>query len=137
MKYEQYIDILYDLVVKSYELREIPVGAIVIHNDSIIGSGFNNRQSNYDVCGHAEINAIKEAEKHLKDWRLNGCVLISTLYPCELCQQVIKESRIDDVYYIFDGKEQVKNTYKKLEVINNEKVKKMYEIFNDFFINLR
>ena len=137
MKYDQYIDVLYDLVIKSNELKEIPVGAIVIHNDKIIGTGYNNRQSNYDVCGHAEINAIKEAEKYINDWRLNDCTLITTLYPCELCQQVIKESRIDEVYYIIDGKDMVENKYNKLEFINNEKVEKMYEFFNDFFINLR
>lgn len=134
---EKYIDILYELVLKSQELNEIPVGAVVIKDDCIIGKGFNNRQSNYDICGHAEINAIKEAEKHLNDWRLNGCVLLTTLYPCDLCCAAIKEARIDEVYYIFDGKDGNKNGYNKLNVINNKKVEKIQEIFNDFFINLR
>ena len=134
---EKYIDILYELVLKSQELNEIPVGAIVIKDDQVVGKGFNNRQSNSDVCGHAEINAIKEAEKFLKDWRLNGCILLTTLYPCDLCNEAIRESRINEVYYIFDGKDGNKNQYKKLDFIHNKKVEKIGEIFNNFFVNLR
>ena len=135
--FEEYIDILYELVLKSSELDEIPVGAIVINNSKIIGKGFNNRQSSCDVCGHAEINAIKDAEKQLKDWRLNECILISTLYPCDLCQSVIKESRIKDVYYIFDAKVINNKNYNKLYFPGNKKVEEMKKIFDEFFINLR
>ena len=133
----EYIDVLFDLVNKSNDLDEIPVGAIVIHNNKIIGKGYNNRQSEYSVCGHAEINAIIEAENSIKDWRLNGCILLTTLFPCELCQKAIEESRVDEVYYIFDGKNMNDNKYKKLDINNNKKVEKMKKIFDDFFIKLR
>ena len=134
---DQYIDVLYELVIKSNSLDEIPVGAIVINNDEIIGKGFNDRQSNHNVCGHAEINAIIDAENSIKDWRLNDCVLITTLYPCELCQEAIKEARIKDVYYIFDSKVMNNDQYIKLDFDSYPQVIKMKKIFDDFFINLR
>ena len=134
---EKYIDDLYELVIKSNELNEIPVGAIVIHNNKIIGRGYNDRQNSCFVCGHAEINAIKEAEQYINDWRLNNCILISTLYPCELCQKVIEEARIDNVYYIFDGKFINNGIYSKIYFPGNKKVEEMKKIFDDFFIKLR
>ena len=134
---DEYLDILLELVKKSNELNEVPVGALIISNEKIIGKGYNNRQSKFNVCGHAEINAIIDAEKNLNDWRLNECILLSTLYPCELCQTVIKETRIKEVYYILDQKVIHKDNYNRIYFPGNKKIDEMQKIFTDFFINLR
>ena len=136
-EYEKYIKVLYKLVEKSYNLNEIPVGSIVIYNNKIIGTGYNNRQFTNNVCGHAEINAINEAEKYLNDWRLNDCILISSLHPCKMCQQVIKEVRIDKVFYFFDQNNVNNNNYNQIYFPGNKYIECIEKMFNDFFKNIR
>ena len=137
MNIENYKELLLKLVEKSYNLKEIPVGSIVISNNKVIGKGFNNRQSTNKVCGHAEINAILEAERYIGDWRLDDCYLISTLKPCEMCYKVIKEARISKVYYILDQNCSYSDeVIKKIEVDNNF-YDTLSNMLNDFFINLR
>ena len=93
------------MVEKSKEAWEIPVGAVVVDTlGNIISSGYNDRQGKNNVLGHAEINAIVNAEKKIKDWRLDGYILYVSLEPCDMCNAIIKESRIDKVYYIVDNK---------------------------------
>lgn len=133
---DKYMPLLYKLVLKSYKKGEIPVGSIVIYNDKAIGKGYNTRQSSYNVCGHAEINAIKQAEKILRDWRLDNCILISTLKPCNMCSSVINESRIDKVYYLFDQDGIINNNFIKIDS-NSEYKNKINELFNDFFKKMR
>ena len=135
---DKYLKLLYKLTLKSNKLNEIPVGAIVIFNNKIIGQGFNDRQKTHNVCGHAEINAIKQAEKFIKDWRLNDCILISTLKPCNMCTEVINAARIRTVYYLID-QETLNNdyeNYKKLDY-NSEYITKIKDIFNESFKKLR
>ena len=109
---------------------------MVIYNDKIIGKGYNNRQSSYNVCGHAEINAIKDAEKKLKDWRLNDCILISTLKPCSMCSEIIKTSRIEKVFYILDQDNSCSDNYIKISD-NNDYITKINYLFIDSFKKLR
>ena len=102
---EQYFELLYKLALKAYKNGDIPVSAVLIKNGKIIAKGYNNRHKKGYVLGHAEINAIIQAEKKIKDFRLDGYTLITTLKPCKMCQAVIAASRIFKVYYILDGKE--------------------------------
>lgn len=97
-----FIKKIYDLSVDSYNMDEIPVGAIVVKNNNIIGVGVNNREANNSVIGHAEINAIEKACKYIGDWRLDGCDMYVTLLPCMMCAGAIVDSRIDNVYYLCD-----------------------------------
>ena len=128
---------LYNLVEKSNSLNEIPVGAIVIYNNEIIGKGYNDRQTTNNICGHAEVNAIIEAEKYLNDWRLNSCILISTLKPCNMCKEIINSSRIEKVYYIID-QDGVSDSDLYIKVTDdNEYLNKISNIFKNFFQNLR
>ena len=98
----KYIDCIVDLAKAAYDLDDIPVGAIVVHNDEIIGNGYNTRNATGNVLGHAEINAITEASNKIGDWRLDDCVLYVTLKPCLMCTSVINESRIHNVFYLID-----------------------------------
>ena len=135
---KKYIDYTLKLADKSYKLNKVPVGAIVIYKDKIIGKGYNTRQKKHNVCGHAEINAIMQAEKKLKDWRLDECEIISTLQPCELCSKVIEESRIKKVYYLLEQPNiELKNDYEKICFPGNINIQKYKEKFNSFFKKIR
>lgn len=83
--------------IKAYEMKEMPVGAVVVYNDEIIGKGYNKKEFAHDSTMHAEIIAIKEACKSINDWRLNECTIYVTMEPCPMCIGAIKEARIKDV----------------------------------------
>ena len=103
------------LLNKAIFKNEIAVAAVVIKDGKIISSAYNKRSKSNDVTAHAEILAIRKAEKKLKDWRLNGCEMYVTLKPCSMCESVIKESRIDRCYYL-SNKLDYKKEYNKTVV---------------------
>ena len=79
---------------------EIPVGCVIAdENGTVIGRGRNRRESAHDATAHAEIEAIQDACKSRKDWRLDGCTLYVTLEPCPMCAGAIINSRISTVVY--------------------------------------
>ena len=99
------LDLLLKNAVKAYKKGEIPVSAVILdQNGKLISDSFNNRQNKYNVLGHAEVNAIVKAEKKIKDWRLDGYYMIVTLEPCNMCSMIIKECRLDKVYYFLPKK---------------------------------
>ncbi len=83
---------------KALELMEIPVGAIIVKDDKIIGSGYNLKETKKSVISHAEIIAIENACKNIGDWRLNGASMYVTLEPCPMCASAIIQSRISKLY---------------------------------------
>lgn len=83
--------------VKAYSTYEVPVGAVIVYEDKVIGRGYNKRERLKDPTAHAEIIAIKEASEYLDAWRLTGCTLYVTLEPCAMCAGAIVNSRIDRV----------------------------------------
>lgn len=121
---------------------EIPVGAFVIDkNGKVISRCVNNRQLNNNVLGHAEILAIQEAERVIGDWRLNGYSMVVSLKPCEMCAFVIKESRLDSVYYLLDKNEAVKYNDLYSNIFKVDDLKsielKYNKLLTDFFVNKR
>ena len=83
----------------AYEQNEVPVGAIVVLNDKVIGKGFNRREAKLDISSHAEIEAMKDAAKGLGSWNLKGCSLYVTVEPCMMCSGAILQSGISRVVY--------------------------------------
>ncbi|MGI6787405.1 MAG: nucleoside deaminase [Acholeplasmataceae bacterium] len=83
---------------KAYQKGEVPVGAIIVFNNEVIGLGHNLKELNQDVTSHAEINAIKVASKKLGTWRLEDCDMYVTLEPCVMCAGAIIQSRIKNLY---------------------------------------
>lgn len=84
---------------------EVPIGAVVVLEDRIIGRGRNRREGDQDATGHAEIEAIREACHHLNSWRLVDCDLYVTLEPCLMCAGAIIQARIRRVFFgAFDPK---------------------------------
>lgn len=78
---------------------DVPVGALIVKNGEILASECNKKEATNDITAHAEILAIKEAEKKLGNWRLDGCELYVTLEPCPMCAWAIIQSRVKSVYF--------------------------------------
>lgn len=97
LEHESYLNIALNEAHKAEEDGEVPVGAIIVKNHSIIGRGYNQKERLNDPCAHAEIMAIYDATRQINDWRLNGCTLYSTLEPCPMCAGAILHARIDRV----------------------------------------
>ena len=78
---------------------EVPVGAVVVKDNEIVGEGRNRRELGKNALYHAELEAIDNACKKLGGWRLWQCDLYVTLEPCPMCAGAIINSRIKTVYY--------------------------------------
>ncbi len=83
----------------AYEKDEIPVGAIVVKDNKIIGRGYNQREILKDPTAHAEVLAITAAANTITDWRLTDCTLYVTKEPCAMCAGAIINSRINTVIF--------------------------------------
>jgi len=88
-----------DLAIDAYKKDEVPVGAIIVKDNQIIGSGHNSVMSDCSVSAHAEINAINGASRFLKNYRLKGCDMYVTLEPCHMCAKAIVDARLDSLYF--------------------------------------
>ena len=78
---------------------EVPVGAIIVHEQRIVGSGWNQREALQDPTAHAEMIAITQAAAALESWRLEDCTLYVTLEPCPMCAGAILQARVKRVVY--------------------------------------
>lgn len=136
---DHYLKKIIELSTKSLESNDVPIGAIIVKDNKIIGEGFNTRERDQNILGHAEINAIKEASTRLNNWNLKGSIMYVTLKPCSMCMDVIRESRIDFVYYLLD-KPKEKFEYSKTAVHNfddSSAQEEYLKILKDFFKKLR
>ncbi len=79
--------------------KDVPVGAVVVKDGKIISVAHNLREQDNDITAHAEILAIRQAERTVANWRLDGCELYVTLEPCPMCGWAILQSRISKVYF--------------------------------------
>ena len=84
---------------KALLIDEVPIGCVIVKNDKIIARAYNHRESKQMAISHAEIEAIKKANKKLKSWRLNDCEIYVTVEPCIMCMGAIIQSRIAKVFY--------------------------------------
>jgi tRNA(Arg) A34 adenosine deaminase TadA len=110
---KEFIDIAYELARKAYDRDEVPVGCVIVLDDVIIGTGYNNKEHTNDVTNHAEIIAIREASKKIGDWRLDGSILYTTVEPCQMCMGAIRESRISKVVFCVNSSS-IKSYYKDI-----------------------
>ena len=137
---KEYVEKIYDLAKNSFDMDEIPVGAIIVRNEQIISTGINTRENNKSVIGHAEINAIEDACKVIGDWRLDDCDLYVTLLPCMMCSGAIVESRIKNIYYLCDRTNVCfdSGSYINVFKINNSEMEEKYlNLLRLFFENKR
>lgn len=114
-----YIDGTIEEAKKSLLTEDVPIGAIIVLNNEIIAVGYNTREKDHSVLGHAEINAIEQATRKLKRWNLSDCELYVSLEPCSMCKEIIKQTRLKKVYYLL-SKPDSKKEYDKTQFIKLE-----------------
>ena len=90
---------------KAFKMDEVPIGAILVKNDIVVGRGYNQIESLNDPTAHAEIIAITSASNTIGDWRLNDCSIYVTKEPCLMCFGSIINSRISNLYFGLEDKE--------------------------------
>ena len=94
---EYYMRQAIKLARKGEALGEVPIGCVIVHDGVIIGRGYNRRKTDKSTLSHAELTAIKKADKVIGDWRLEDCTLYVTLEPCQMCAGAIVQARIPKV----------------------------------------
>ena len=82
---------------KAYTIDEVPIGCVIVQNDKIIARGYNRRNIDKNTLAHAELSAIRKANKKTGDWRLEDCTMYVTLEPCQMCAGAIVQSRMKRV----------------------------------------
>ncbi len=135
------------LAKKAAAEDEIPVGAVIVKEGKIIAEGRNMREQKQNALSHAEIEAINNACKELKSWRLDDCELYVTLEPCPMCTGAIINSRIKTLIFgAYDSKAgSVDSVVNLCDYPYNHKVEvyggicedECLSILKEFFENLR
>ena len=94
---EHFMDLALAQARKAAALGEVPVGCVIVRDGAVIGEGYNRRETDRTVLGHAELMAIRQAEQAVGDWRLSDCTLYVTLEPCPMCAGAILNARLGTV----------------------------------------
>jgi tRNA(adenine34) deaminase len=98
-KDEQFMRLALREAVAAGEHGDVPVGAVVVHDGEVVGTGRNERELRGDPTAHAELLALRAAALSLGGWRLSGAVLYVTLEPCPMCAGAIQQARIARTVY--------------------------------------
>src|SRR3712207_6590467 len=96
---EDFMRAALELAREGWRRGEVPVGAVVVHDGTVIGEGFNQPISANDPTAHAEIVAIRAAARRLGNYRLTGAALYVTIEPCQMCVGAMVHARIARVVY--------------------------------------
>lgn len=88
-----------DLAAKGEAAGEVPVGAVIVKDNQVIGEGWNQPISSHDPTAHAEVVAIRMAAQAVNNYRLPGCTLYVTLEPCTMCVGALVHARIERLVF--------------------------------------
>ena len=99
LPHERWMQLALEQARCAFDVEEVPVGAVVVHNDQVIGEGYNQRETLHDPTAHAEMIAITQAAQALGSWRLLDCTLYVTLEPCPMCAGAIVQARLPRVIF--------------------------------------
>jgi tRNA(adenine34) deaminase len=97
--HEHYMRLALEEAQQATREEEVPIGAVIVHNGSVVAAAHNQREQLHDPTAHAEMIAITQAAESLQSWRLDGCTLYVTLEPCPMCAGAIIQARIPTVVY--------------------------------------
>ena len=145
---EKYMRLALEQANEALLLNEIPVGAIILHGDTVVGTGFNRREKDRDPIAHAEIIALRKAAQAIGDWRLDGFEMFCTLEPCAMCAGAILNSRIKRLVFgafdtsdgFFGGNVDITSLYMNkshVEVLGGVLQEECTELLKRFFIERR
>lgn len=146
--YNDFMEQAFREAEQAYEENEVPVGAVVVFENKIIGRGHNQTESLHDATAHAEIVALSAAYNHFGDWRLENSILISTLEPCAMCAGAAILSRIETIVYgakdpkfgacgsIFNLPVEPKLNH-NIEIVSGVMTDEVAALMKDFFVRIR
>ena len=103
----KYMDLAFMEAKKAYDNNEVPIGVVIVKDNSVLSLSYNKVETNNCAIYHAEIQAIIDASKKVNNWRLDGCDMYTTLDPCPMCAGAIKQARISNVYSAYKPIENV------------------------------
>ena len=95
----EYMRLAVELGAEAGRRGDVPIGAVVVRDGRILGTGFNTRERDHDPTGHAEVVAMREACQQAQRWRLDGASLYVTLEPCPMCAGALVNTRIAKLIY--------------------------------------
>ena len=133
---------------KAFEEKEVPVGAVVVKDNKIIGRGYNQVERLKDATAHAEMIALTSASNYLGNWRLTECSIYVTLEPCVMCTGALLASRINELFFAtFDSKfgacgsvynlAEDGKTNHKIKVYSGIYAEESKKLLQNFFLNLK
>lgn len=133
---------------KAFQKKEVPIGAVIVHQNKVIGRGHNQVESLNDPTAHAEILAIGAASNYLNSWRLSGASIYVTIEPCIMCAGAIVLTRISKLFFgAFDPKKggcgslynllQDKRLNHQVEIVANVLEKDCMVLLDKFFKEIR
>lgn len=114
---------------KAYKKKEVPIGCVITKNEKIIATAHNMVEHKKTTLAHAELLAIKKAQKKLKNWRLDDAVIYVSLQPCLMCLNAIAQARIKKIIYLTKSN-YLTDTEQKIEnyICEKNKIKMKEEI---------
>lgn len=95
----QFMRLAFEMAEQAQVIGEVPVGAIIVQNEVVVGRGFNQSITTDDPTAHAEVMAIRDAGQHFKNYRLPNCTIFVTLEPCMMCVGALIHARIVRLVY--------------------------------------
>jgi len=96
---EQYVQKAIEQAKIAQENGDVPIGAVIVYQNQIVGKAYNQREQLKDPTAHAEIIALTQAAAALQSWRLTGCTMYVTLEPCPMCAGALVLARVDRLVY--------------------------------------
>ena len=136
------------LAIEAFKHGEVPIGAVIVKDDVVIGEGYNQVEMLRDATAHAEMIAITSAENYHNNWRLTDCKLYVTVEPCMMCTGAIALSRIGKIVYgvsdprmgfmetKYNGVKEL-GIYKDVEVFGGVMETEIKELMREFFRKIR
>jgi tRNA(adenine34) deaminase len=145
---EQYMQIAIEQARIAEENGDVPIGAVIVRENRIIGKAYNQREQLQDPTAHAEIIALTQAAAALENWHLNGCTIYVTLEPCPMCAGALVLSRMERLVYGCDDPKAgaCKSLYNivqdarlnhRLEVTSGVLAEQCSKLLRDFFSQKR
>lgn len=131
---EYYMTLALKEAKKALKNKEVPVGTVIVKKNKIIAKAHNKKEKKRDATKHAEIIAISKACKKNKNWRLDDCIIYTTMEPCMMCSGAILQTRIKKIVYGVKNKNYgCSDKLKNVEIISNICEKECKKIIQTFF----
>ena len=101
-----FMSLAIEMAQRAEKLDEVPIGAVVVDPfGKVLAKAHNLKERDHNPTGHAELLAVTEACKQIKNWRLEKCSIFVTLEPCPMCLSLMQQSRISNLYFgAYDSK---------------------------------